>query len=149
VLDAGGNELRVETDRRGPSFQFTVYLTEPVPPGEEFILTKQDRKSQLMRGAGDQWVFDMNHTPGPATEYTLTVRLPARAEIISAVPSPTRQFEEDDLTILVYERHLGTQEAFRCQVRYIGLTSERESPVLASGRLGTPMEPGKDEDNHE
>lgn len=118
VVDAGGKEMRVETNRSGSGFDFTVHMVEPVSPGEEFTLIKHDRKIQLMRRVSGHWVYDMNHTPGPATEYTQTITLPAGAELISAVPSPTRQSEEGEITILFYEKQLQSQEAFRCEVRY-------------------------------
>lgn len=142
VLDREGNELSVEVNSKETHYEFRVQLQKPVQSDEEFTLIKYDKKIQSMSREGDHWVYEMNHTPGPAIQYSQTIKLPSGAELISAIPSPTRQSEDNESMILLYEKHLKRMEAFRCKVEYKAGISGRKTvqiPMRDGIKLATDL----------
>ncbi len=125
-IDGRGREMPATVSEENGQTRYRVRLIEPVMPGEPVQYTRITESASIATKEGDLWVFRQDLQHGfPANRYSDTVLLPPEAELVSASPEPSQQFQRDRSAVLRFQESVARQEHFRYTIQY-GLPTQTD-----------------------
>ncbi|MFC2128920.1 transglutaminase family protein [Bacteroidota bacterium] len=118
VLDYKGNELKFITNKEPNVYKYTVILDKAIDPGKELIIKTINKRTKASNNNTEINIYQKRHIPGPAINYSETIKLPENTELISVIPKPSKQYIEKNRTFLQFEQKLNKGQAFYCKIIY-------------------------------
>lgn len=120
-FDADGNELSVDTSPQaeGERIRYDVQLPEDVDPTAPLVYARVAETPAAATLADGVWLLESDISYGVAeNSFTLTVLLPAGAELVSAQPKPIAELSSAGRPEIHFQATRGRNEKFHYSLKY-------------------------------